>query len=38
MKRLFLITMVFVTTLGMAMASCSSDEPESPDQPGDRDP
>lgn len=34
MKRLFLITMVFVATLGMAMASCSSDEPESPNQPG----
>lgn len=34
MKRLFLITMVFVATLGMAMASCSSDEPESPDRPG----
>ena len=33
MKRLFLITMVFVATLGMAMASCSSDEPESPDRP-----
>lgn len=26
--------MVFVATLGMAMASCSSDEPESPDRPG----
>lgn len=34
MKRLFLMTMVFVATLGMAMASCSSDEPESPDRPG----
>ena len=28
------MTMVFVATLGMAMASCSSDEPESPDRPG----
>lgn len=34
MKRLFLMTMVFVATLGMAMASCSSDEPESSDRPG----
>lgn len=33
MKRLFLITMFFVATLGMAMASCSSDEPEFPDRP-----
>lgn len=33
MKRLFLITMVFVVTLGMAMTSCSGDEPEFPDQP-----
>lgn len=33
MKRLFLITMVFVATLGMAMASCSGDEPEFPDRP-----
>lgn len=33
MKRLFLMTMVFVATLGMAMASCSSDEPESPNRP-----
>lgn len=32
MKRLFLMTMVFVATLGMAMASCSSDEPESPNR------
>lgn len=32
MKRLFLITMVFVATLGMAMTSCSGDEPEFPDQ------
>lgn len=38
MKRLFLITMVFVATLGMAMASCSSDEPESPDRPGTENP
>ena len=33
MKRLFLMTMVFVATLGMAMASCSNDEPESPNRP-----
>ena len=33
MKRLFLMTMVSVATLGMAMASCSSDEPESPNRP-----
>lgn len=33
MKRLFLITMVFVATLGMAMVSCSGDEPEFPDRP-----
>lgn len=34
MKRLFLMTMVFVATLGMAMVSCSNDEPEFPDRPG----
>lgn len=33
MKRLFLMTMVFVATLGMATVSCSSDEPESPNRP-----
>lgn len=33
MKRLFLMTMVFVATLGMTMASCSSDKPESPNRP-----
>lgn len=38
MKRLFLMTMVFVATLGMAMASCSSDEPEFPDRPGTENP
>lgn len=27
------MTMVFVATLGMAMASCSNDEPESPNRP-----
>ena len=32
MKRLFLITMFFVATLGMAMTSCSGDEPEFLDQ------
>lgn len=37
MKRLFLITIVFLTTFGMAMASCSNGEPErtgNPNQPG----
>lgn len=41
MKRIFLITMVFIVTLSMAMASCSNDEPEqsdTPDQPGQEQP
>lgn len=33
MKRFFLITMVFIATLGIAMASCSNDDPNTPDQP-----
>lgn len=32
MKRFFLITMAFIATLGIAMASCSNDEPNTPDQ------
>lgn len=32
MKRLFLITVVFIAALGMAMASCSNDGPENPEQ------
>lgn len=33
MKRLLLIAVAFIATLGMAMASCSNDEPEKPDTP-----
>lgn len=32
MKKLFLITVVFIAALGMAMASCSNDGPENPEQ------
>lgn len=33
MKRLFMITVALIATLGMSMASCSNDEPNTPEQP-----